>query len=254
MTLALGFMTKDLAVLITDSRGVGPNGSGADGVPKIIKCARNCAVAIAGDGEVAVNILGGMGFLDSDEECDPLTRAEEIANGFRAYVLGEPDPAKWRTGRYERAALVGRNWVHGAPSLECIVAGHSARGSYVSTLIQEQGFAVHPPLRGTACAGQITIAFWILQKFIPSEFWTVSPEFSTLVGTLAILLTSEAQPWYVNFDPAICWIDASGVRMLKRESVSAYKDTALEIRQALGSAIEKCRQTLPSTQLEPGSP
>lgn len=229
MTLVVGIKTAESCVLASDSKEAYESGIADGKARKIYECGTNCAVGIAGPGEVVVNILKGCRFVGYDGEVNPRQRAEDIANAFRAYALGRRDIADWRMD-WPRASDV--NWLRG-PDMSALVAGVGCDGPALFVFDRKTGYSCSDSGSHSVIGARSDVARSILSSFLPKDE-PPSPELAKFLCSLAIVVTSWIWPHLVDDDIHMYEVSRSNVDCV---GIEPYRTRARGIMTELVESI-----------------
>jgi hypothetical protein len=229
MTLVVGIKTAESCILASDSKEVYESGIADGKARKLYQCGTNCVVGIAGQGEIAVNILKGCGFVGNDGEVNPRQRAEDIGNAFRAYTLGRRDIADWCTP-WARVSDV--NWLRG-PDASALVSGVGCDGPALFTFDRKSGYACLDSGSYSVIGAKSEVARSILNAFLPKDA-TPSPELAKFLCSLSVVVTSQIWPHLVDDD--IRMYEVFGAKV-ERVGIEPYRARAREIMSGLVESI-----------------
>ncbi len=229
MTLIVGIKTEKSCILASDSKQAYRSGVADSKAKKIYRCGKSCSVGIAGEGEVVVNVFEGCGFI-GEADINPRQRAEDIANAFRAYLLGKRDIGAWHAdcSRVQRV-----DWRRG-PDMSVLVAGVHDGEPVLIGFNRMSGYSSSSHKRSSAIGGKFELAQSILQAFLPVDE-VPSPGVAKFLCSLCIVATSMVWPHYVDDDIQMYEIHETGVECVAAEP---FKARAHEIALALRNLID----------------
>lgn len=211
MTLIVGIKTKESCILASDSKQVHSGGVADSKAKKIYRCGKSCAVGIAGEGGVVVNVLEGCGYIGVPD-IDPRQLAEDIANAFRAYLLGKRDIKDWRLDcpRVQRV-----DWNRG-PDMSAIVAGFYGGKPVLIGFNRRSGYSCSSCGQFSAIGARFELAQSILQTFLPVDE-VPAPELAKFLCSLCIVATSKVWPHFIDDDIQMYEISETGVACVTAE-------------------------------------